>query len=81
MQIDYTPVQIDCTPAPIDYTPAPTDHKPVPIDHTPEPERDRTVAKSNLDFDVADTAAAVVDAVALVPLVDVLGTVAAGTLL
>ena len=74
-------MQIDCTPAPIDYTPAPTDHKPVPIDHTPEPERDRTVAKSNLDFDVADTAATVVDAVALVPLVDVLGTVAAGTLL
>lgn len=75
------PVPIDYTSALIDYTPAPIDCKPGPIDHTTDSEMDRTVAKSSLDFDVADTSATVVDAAAIVPLVDIPGTVAAVALL
>lgn len=70
------------TAVPMDHTPALNDHKPAPMptDHTPEPETDHKAAKSSLDFDVADTTASVVDAVAPVPPVDALGTAVAAVL-
>ena len=72
LPIDYTPVPIDCTPAPIDRK---------PVRYTPECGTNRTAAKSSLDSGIADTDVAVVDAVALAPLADVLGTVAAVAIL